>query len=571
MVKVQRHTAKLLAISFFIAISTHGSGGLVAFAQEAEIATPVITTPAAPKFPQEKILDITAYYSPLPNQERYVTGSYESDIRLNGRGTNGADGTPVYPGMVAAPKTYAFGTKLMIPGVGTVAVHDRGGAIVSSEQNGRHDRLDIWMGYGDKGLRRALGWGRRTVKVTIYGVDPSIIENISLSDYDDSERVAATAARASFQKETVVAPVKPPMFPEDVWYMSSGESVVKVQQALSVLDYYKGAIDGFYGEETKEAVYAFQKANNLFDSGAELGAGHTGPATRSSLEKAVHERRKTRLPVRQAGRGDQGEDILKLQSILRSLGYDVAITGNFDEQTQAALLQFQKEQRVIKSDNERGAGYFGQRTKAALESKYMASIGDSRTVVIVDVPSYLVQDLAPNSSGVAVRQLQQELMRLNYLRVDPTGFYGPATAHAVFKFKQSQGLAAIETDTGATLFESGARERMNAIIASRFHTIKTIALKNGTAAPMMANVSASPIVASATNAADSEVLKVQKFLQSKGFLQAQYVTGAMSETSRKALITFQKANRIIASESETGAGTIGPKTRAFINAFTQAS
>ncbi len=562
--------AHLLIVSFILAISFNG---LVAFAQEAETVPEVkvetsipVTVPAAPQFPQEKILDITAYYSPLPNQEKYVTGSYESDIRLNGRGTNGADGTPVYPGMVAAPKTYAFGTKLMIPGVGTVAVHDRGGAIVSSAQNGRHDRLDIWMGFGDKGLRRALGWGRRTVKVTIYGVDASIREDIQLSNYDESERIASSVSRPPSQKNVVPVVVKPPMFPEDVWYMSSGESVVKVQQALSFLDYYKSAIDGFYGDETKEAVYAFQKAQNLFDSGLELGAGHTGPATRVALEKAVHERRKARLPVRQAGRGERGEDVLKLQHILRSLGYDVGITGTFDEQTEAALLQFQKEQRVVKTDNERGAGYFGLRTKAALETKYMASIGDSRAVVIVDVPSYLVQDLALNSTGIAVRQLQQELMKLNYLRIDPTGFYGPATAHAVFKFKQSQGLATVESDSGATTFESSTRERMNAIIASRFHTIKTIALKNGrSTAPMIANATAP------SESLDTELLKVQKFLQAKGFLQTQHVTGTMTDESRKALITFQKANRIIASESEMGAGTIGPKTRAFINAFSQAS
>ena len=48
----------------------------------------------------------------LPGQSRYLRGSYEKDIRLNGRGVAGADGTGVYDGMLAAPKTYAFGTKI---------------------------------------------------------------------------------------------------------------------------------------------------------------------------------------------------------------------------------------------------------------------------------------------------------------------------------------------------------------------------------------------------------------------------------------------------------------------------
>ena len=47
---------------------------------------------------------ISAYYSPVVEQMKYVTGSYEGDIYLNGGGVHGADGTPVYPGMIAAPK-----------------------------------------------------------------------------------------------------------------------------------------------------------------------------------------------------------------------------------------------------------------------------------------------------------------------------------------------------------------------------------------------------------------------------------------------------------------------------------
>ena len=57
-------------------------------------------------YPYVKKFKISAYYSPLPCQNKYATGSYQGDIRLNGSGVNSADGTPVYPGMIAAPKTY---------------------------------------------------------------------------------------------------------------------------------------------------------------------------------------------------------------------------------------------------------------------------------------------------------------------------------------------------------------------------------------------------------------------------------------------------------------------------------
>ncbi|HEC21042.1 MAG TPA: hypothetical protein ENI70_00835, partial [Candidatus Peregrinibacteria bacterium] len=56
--------------------------------------------------PFQRKLVITGYYSPIPGQLRYVRGSLEADRRLNGNGTNGADGTQVYRGMIAAPKNY---------------------------------------------------------------------------------------------------------------------------------------------------------------------------------------------------------------------------------------------------------------------------------------------------------------------------------------------------------------------------------------------------------------------------------------------------------------------------------
>jgi len=104
---------------------------------------------------------VSAYYSPLPGQRFYMRGSYEADIRLNGRGTNGADATEVYVGMLAAPRTYPFGTQVKIPGLGVGVVHDRGGAIYSGKN---YDRIDVWMGEGEEGLSRALNWGMRLVE-----------------------------------------------------------------------------------------------------------------------------------------------------------------------------------------------------------------------------------------------------------------------------------------------------------------------------------------------------------------------------------------------------------------------
>lgn len=83
---------------------------------QATLLAAAILTQSAVSFPDVSADDetayrtfvVTAYYSPLPDQSRYLRGSYEADIRLNGNGTHGASGRPVYVGMLAAPKHYEF-------------------------------------------------------------------------------------------------------------------------------------------------------------------------------------------------------------------------------------------------------------------------------------------------------------------------------------------------------------------------------------------------------------------------------------------------------------------------------
>lgn len=99
---------------------------------------------------------VTAYYSPLTGQKRYEMGSYQAEIRMEGSGTHGASGIPVFDGMLAASKDFSFGTKITVPGFGTGTVQDRGGAI-------RKNRIDVWMGYGDEGRAKAMQWGKRSL------------------------------------------------------------------------------------------------------------------------------------------------------------------------------------------------------------------------------------------------------------------------------------------------------------------------------------------------------------------------------------------------------------------------
>jgi len=69
-----------------------------------------------------------------------------------------ADGSKAKNGTIAADtRRYTFGTIMHVPGYGWGEVHDKGSAI-------KGNRLDLFF----SSHKKALEWGRRTVKVRVY-------------------------------------------------------------------------------------------------------------------------------------------------------------------------------------------------------------------------------------------------------------------------------------------------------------------------------------------------------------------------------------------------------------------
>ncbi len=204
---------------------------------------------------------ISAYYSPLPGQEAYVSGSYEDDLRMNGDGTHGADGTSVYFGMISAPSKYDFGTKIFIPGLGVGTVHDRGGGIYADKG---YDRLDIWMGYGDVGRKRALQWGRRIVEGEVLSSD--VQEGFVFSD---------TILSSLEQKKEKILSV----FTVNLWKGQRKTHRISFE-IMRIQDFLGCKKTGVYDAQTVDAVYAFQYAHGVLKSRDEIGAGTWGPKTR---------------------------------------------------------------------------------------------------------------------------------------------------------------------------------------------------------------------------------------------------------------------------------------------------
>ncbi|MBU0981238.1 peptidoglycan-binding protein [Patescibacteria group bacterium] len=341
------------------------------------------TTEPAPEVVQDFYVQnfiITGYYSPKLGQDYYVTGSYEGDIRLNGGGIHGASGVDVYPGMVAAPSTYLFGTKMHIPGIGFVAVYDRGGAIKSAGERGnQYDRLDIWFGEGDEGLKRALAWGKRTVQVTVYGIAPEVKEQVYFDEFIEAEKIA----------QNIVYPTL--TFPYDIYYGTENENVKEMQEYLAKWGYFIEEVNGFYGSATAQAIFEFQLDYDIVSSPDDLGAGHFGPNTRRKFEEIIQTGQSEEAVMLRKGRtlmakhtdltdsfpefsraleiGDNGDDVKALQQELRNLGLlRIEPNGVFDEVTEHAVFKFQQTKGLVETMEDRGAGYVGPQTRAALNS-----------------------------------------------------------------------------------------------------------------------------------------------------------------------------------------------------------
>ncbi|MCF7846930.1 MAG: peptidoglycan-binding protein [Candidatus Gracilibacteria bacterium] len=421
---------------------------------------------------EKRIFTITGYYSPLPNQEFFLTGSYESEIRLNGRGTNGADGTPVFPGMIAAPSTYPFGLKICVPGFGCGAVHDRGGAIVTQGERdlARHDRLDLWMGYGMEGLQRALSWGVQHVECEVFAADAPVEMTVNFSVPPALVQILDLPGR--------------PKFPGNRSRGARGGAVEALQRALKKLGFYAGSIDGFYDYDTENAVFQFQKKHFLVTDPDGYGAGVFGPQTRDKLtevlyhfeiQEKIYELWQQFHFEDQLVRGARNAAVLKLQQILVSEEFmAVAPTGFFGPITEKSLTKFQLDRGIIKSPHQLGAGQVGPETRTVLNellaAKQEAISSEKKEVLAYQKSQQKLALLAHRTQknaesfslgdrGESVQNLQLALRELGYFLHSPNGFYGESTRDAVQQFQLDHGVIQWKGHGGAGIFGPSTRTK----------------------------------------------------------------------------------------------------------------
>lgn len=462
---------------------------------------------------EKRTMLITGYYSPLPNQSFYVRGSYEADIRLNGRGTNGADGTEVYSGMLAAPKTYPFGTRVKIPGLGVGEVHDRGGAIIAGRN---YDRIDIWMGHGEEGLARALNWGARIVECEVYWSAHQVEPGLSFGWVNNK---LPESVESRLRNKTVQ---NPEVFSKPV-AQSDSVGIKELQEALIMFGYYHGAIDGVYDEKTREAVLTFQLAEGVVSSKTDGGAGVFGPKTRATLKEILEaynaelmkelERLEgnREMLISNLGKKSSGEDVVSLQRMLWELGYyNGPLDGAYDEKTISAVYAFQIDYKVVESEWDSGAGYYGKLTHTALAQAVNEKMDRVK--------------MYPKQMQVWV-PAKKELPKIASLQPPKV-----ATSRQALHFSPSL---------------------MNKLFVQPSVVVETEKISSDLD----------------LNDRNEDVVKLQNILIKNGYLSAGLNTGYFGNQTQSAVLKYQIDKGIVLSGNDLGAGRVGPKTRATLNIY----
>lgn len=417
---------------------------VIAVALFCALAAPVAVVGSDPSAPREQDFVLTAYYSPLPDQCCYVTGGYLSDMTLNGQGIAGADGTPVYPGMIAAPRTYAFGTRIDLPGLGTFTVHDRGGAIIESG-DGTH-RIDVWAGHGEEGLARALAFGVQRMRGTVYPLGSTQpAERFALTDLEaplarlESFRVASTDLidlKAVREDRTMSARI--------------------LQEHLNAAGYFGRAPTGYFGAETQQSLQAFIDDYHLGE-----------PADRLTERTAAYlvaaaKRADSELPLNGfVDRGSSKEAVRQAQRLMRFLGYYRGRTnGQYDKDLFAAILKFQQDRGLVGTDRDPGAGRIGPITRTKVTSAWNRALVASRAerlltlrrveIVLAERGQHLNRFLDEGDGGKQVVTLQRLLGDLGYFPYDSiNGHFGPLTKNSVLQYQIDRGIVTSETSKGA--------------------------------------------------------------------------------------------------------------------------
>ena len=170
-------------------------------------------------------------------------------------------------------------------------------------------------------------------------------------------------------------------------------------------------------------------------------------------------------------KGSSGEEVEKIQARLKELGfYNGPVDGDFGDATDQAYRAFQEaagltvdgiagsDRDVLYSDDPPHAKEAAEETTQPATEEATEPATEEATEPVTEEPAPVI--IAQNGDfSEEVINVQQRLLELGYLGIQPTGFYGDLTEEAIKAFQAQNGLEVtgiLDDATYALLFSENA-------------------------------------------------------------------------------------------------------------------
>lgn len=262
--------------------------------------------------------------------------------------------------------------------------------------------------------------------------------------------------------QEAVTPTPTAVLYQTLYEGSYGEEVVKLQKRLIQLGYLKGSADGYYGENTANAVRAFE---------ARYGKVQTGVAT-PDMQKYLFagdalkytSATETQTEYMALGEGSYGTAVYALENRLIELKYmDGAADGYYDSETTQAIKTFE---------------YVNGRSQTGVASVSLQELLYSKDAKSNSRPggSTGYRKLKNGDKNDDVAKLQRRLIELGYLTGTVDGYFGDGTEAAVRAFQAVLNLEqdGIATDFVQTyLYAGSAPYNPNGDVAVSYATLES--------------------------------------------------------------------------------------------------
>ncbi len=443
---------------------------------------------------KQKCFIVTAYYSPLPNQRYYLTWNYFSEVILNWRGYRWASWKRVFSGMLAAPSSYSFWTKIYFNWLWVAEVADRWGAIVKAWVRWHAcDRIDIWVWWWETWLKRALYWGKRKVYWNFVSRKRKItlnIKNFQAPNY------VLKAAKKVYSN---------PIFSKWIWTKNPKKDIIALQKYLKKKCLYSWKIDWNY-YNILDIIFKIQKKHWIIKTWNEAWAWYWSLNTRklflnwkvknwnckkqykkNNLEKnskkIVENKIKTKkteekkikniYPLekifeKSVGKKSDKELIKKYQKVLKETWlYKWKIDWDYNKIIWI-IIDFQLKNKLIKSKNNLAAWFIWPKTREKLKDFYKKTIDkkieeqrkkeaiEAKKKALLEQKKVEIAQIVEKMSKLKkwdswenVKILQKILKHYWYFDYDETWYFWEKTEIALIKYQINRKIIKSKDDIWA--------------------------------------------------------------------------------------------------------------------------